>query len=240
MALESDDRASDSPYVERVWRGHTSGVEWMTSVATSHWELVVWGHRGGFHAAVRGPETVASVAEVPDDSSSFGITFTHGTSMPHLALPRLVDSEARSAHATSRSFVIGGDEWPIPGFDDAEMLVDRLVRAGLLVRDPLVHDVVTAGGVQGIGARSVQRRVLATTGLTQGAIRQIDRARDAAVLLGEGTAPLDVVHRLGYYDQPHLARSLVRFVGRTATGLRRPDDPQPLSLLYKTGEPPRS
>ncbi|MDQ4115637.1 MAG: AraC family transcriptional regulator, partial [Actinomycetota bacterium] len=172
MALESEDRASDSPHVVRVWRGHTSGVARMTSVATSHWELVAWEHRGAFHVAVRGPETAASVAEVPDDSSSFGITFAHGTSMPHLALPDLVDSEARSPHATRRSFVLGGERWSIPGFDDAELLVDRLVRAGLLVRDPLVADVVGAGGVQGIGARTVQRRVLAATGLTQGAIRQ--------------------------------------------------------------------
>ena len=58
---------------------------------------------------------------------------------------------------------------------------------------------------------------------------------EAAILLGDGLAALDVVHRLGYYDQPHLARSLSRFVGRTATQLRRPEAPEPLSLLYKTG-----
>jgi hypothetical protein len=34
MALESEDRPSDSPYVARVWRGRSSGVERMTSVAT--------------------------------------------------------------------------------------------------------------------------------------------------------------------------------------------------------------
>ena len=88
-----------------------------------------------------------------------------------------------------------------------------------------------------VGTRSVQRRVATATGLTQGGIRQIERARQAAILLGEGAAPLDVATRLGYYDQPHLARSLVRFIGRTATDLRRPDAAeQPLSLLYKTGD----
>jgi hypothetical protein len=47
-----------------------------------------------------------------------------------------------------------------------------------------------------------------------------------------------VVNRLDYYDQPHLARSLQRFIGRTATELRRPDTAgQPLSLLYKTQAP---
>lgn len=41
MALHTQDRPSDSPYIARVWRGHSSGVHRMTSVATSHWELVV-------------------------------------------------------------------------------------------------------------------------------------------------------------------------------------------------------
>jgi methylphosphotriester-DNA--protein-cysteine methyltransferase len=80
----------------------------------------------------------------------------------------------------------------------------------------------------------VQRRVASATGLTAGAIRQIERARQAALLLGEGVPTAQVVHALGFYDQPHLARSLQRFIGRTATQLqhRAPDDA--LSLLYKT------
>jgi len=236
MALDIEDRPSDSPYVVRVWRSYSSGVEQMTSVATSHWELVVWEHRGSINVAVRGPETAASLADVPDDSASFGITFAHGASMAHLPVSLLVDSYLETPHATPRSFVLGGQEWELPEFDNAEVFVDRLVREGVLIRDPLVHDVVAAGGVQGIGTRSVQRRVAATTGLTQGAIRQIERARQAAILLGEGVPTIDVVHRLGYYDQPHLSRSLMHFVGRTATQLRRQDGPEPLSLLYKTGD----
>lgn len=233
MALETEHRASDSPYVARVWRSHSSGVERMTSIATSNWELVVWEHLGSVHVAVRGPETAASAADVPDDSSSFGITFAHGASMPHLAMPRLVDAGIESPHVSRTSFVLRGEEWELPTFDDAEAFVGRLVREGLLVRDPLVDEVVE-GGMPRVGARSVQRRVAAATGLTQGAIRQIERARQAAVLLEEGAAPLDVVNRLDYYDQPHLSRSLTRFIGRTATQLRRADAPEPLSLLYKT------
>jgi hypothetical protein len=207
----------------------------MTSIATSNWELVFWEHEGRVHAAVRGPETTASSVDVPDGSESFGITFAHGTSMPHLPPARLVDSAWESPHATATRFVLGGDEWLVPRFESAEQFVGRLVREGVVVRDPLVDDVV-AGGMPEVGTRSVQRRVAAATGLTPGAIRQIERARRAAILLGEGVAPLDVVNRLGYYDQPHLARSLKRFIGRTATGLRRQDAAgQPLSLLYKTG-----
>ena len=240
MPLENEDRPSDSPYVHRVWRSRAAGVGRMTSIALSHWELVFWAHKGQTHATVRGPETSASSAEVPDGSESFGILFAHGASMPHLPPPRLVDSEVDSPYATATTFMLRGDEWLIPGFDSAEQFVARLVREGVIVRDPLVDDVV-AGGMPDVGTRSVQRRIAAATGLTQGGIRQIERARQAAVLLGEGAAALDVMNRLGYYDQPHLARSLARFIGRTATELRRPDAAgTPLSLLYKADDLPGS
>ena len=232
MPLENEHRPSDSPYIHRVWRSHASGVARMTSVATSNWEIVFWRHEGSVGAAVRGPETVVTSADVGDGAESWGITFAHGSSMPHLPPARLVDSALISPHATATTFLLRGDEWLIPGFDSAEQFVARLVREGVVVRDPLVDDVV-AGGMTDVGTRSVQRRVAAATGLTQGSIRQIERARQAAILLGEGATPLEVVERLGYYDQPHLARSLQRFIGRTATELRRPKPAEPLSLLYK-------
>lgn len=233
MPIESGHRASDSPYVARVWWGRTSGAGWMTSVASSTWELVFWTDGGVVHAGVRGPETSASTAEFTGDSEAFGIAFAHGTSMPRLPIAELVDGELEMSRVTARTFALGGDEWEIPGADDAELLVQRLVRDGVIVRDPMVDEVVW-GGIARVGVRSVQRRVAAATGLTQGAIRQIERARQAAVLLGEGAEPLDVVHRCGYYDQPHLARSLQRFIGRTATQLRQGDtDDDVLSLLYK-------
>ncbi|MFC9917431.1 AraC family transcriptional regulator [Agromyces binzhouensis] len=240
MPIESSHRASDSPYIARVWEGRTSGIERMTSIATSNWELVFWEDGGVVHAAVRGPETSASLAEVTGDSRSLGITFAHGASMPHLPIGELVDGGVESPHVTGRAFALRGEEWEIPDFANAEHFVERLVRSGVLVRDPLVDEVVW-GGIARVGTRSVQRRVAATTGLTQGAIRQIERAREAAVLLGEGVAPLDVVNRLGFYDQPHLARALQRFIGRTATQLRAPDEAaDPLSLLYKPEGPGRT
>lgn len=209
----------------------------MTSIATSNWELVFWEEAGVVHAAARGPETAASTAELSGDSASFGITFAHGASMPHLPVSGIVDGGVESVHATERSFVLAGEEWRLPSFDNAEQFVDELVRAGVLVRDPLVDEVVWGGGAR-VGSRSVQRRVAGATGLTQGAIRQIDRAREAAILIAAGVPALDVVHRLGYFDQPHLARALQRFIGRTATQLQNPhENLDPLSLLYKSEEP---
>ncbi|MEV4011132.1 helix-turn-helix domain-containing protein [Nonomuraea angiospora] len=237
MVMENEDRSSDSPYIERVYRSEgVTTVKRMHSVANSNWELVVWEYCGRAHVAIRGPETSPTTVDMSPEGSAFGIIFAHGAAMPHLPVQGLVDSAVLSPHVTSDTFVLQGEEWELPGFDNAEVFVDRLVRAGILVRDPLVTDVVAGDDAPRLSARSVQRRVVAATGLTQGAIRQIERAREAAMLLGEGVAPLDVVHRLGYYDQPHLARSLTRFMGRTATELQHPNPDEPLSLLYKSGQ----
>ncbi|HEY1179352.1 MAG TPA: helix-turn-helix domain-containing protein, partial [Phytomonospora sp.] len=79
---------------------------------------------------------------------------------------------------------------------------------------------LTAATPSPVGERTLERRFRAATGLTRGAVRQIVRARAAAERLASGTATGDVVADLGYYDEPHLARALRRFVGRTAGQLR--------------------
>lgn len=232
MGLEIESRPSELPYIERVWRSRSQDVARMTSIATSHWELVFWEHRGRVQAAVQGPEPSASPAPVPEDATFFGITFALGTSMPHVPVSRLVGGSAEIPDVTRRSVWLKGSAWHVPDYDNAEAFVRRIVRAGVVDGDPLVPAVLD-GSVPDVSARTVQRRFVAATGLTRGAIRQIHRARHAAVLIREGVPAQDVVHRLGYFDQPHLARSLTRYIGRTATQLSAPDRAEPLSLLYR-------
>ncbi|MEZ0073770.1 helix-turn-helix domain-containing protein [Planotetraspora sp. GP83] len=233
MSLEVESRSSDSPYIERVWRSSSHEVDRMTSIATAHWDLVFWKRRGQVNVAVQGPESRASTAPVPEDSTFFGISFSLGTSMPHVPIDRLVDGSAEIPDATRRSFWLKGSAWHLPDYDNAEAFVRRMAREGVLDRDPIVAAVLR-GTSPDVSERSIQRRFVAATGLTRGAIRQIDRARQAAVLIQDGVPARDVIHRLGYFDQPHLARSLTRYIGRTATRLSDRDPSEPLSLLYKT------
>jgi hypothetical protein len=233
MGLELESRPSDSPYIERVWRSRSHGVNRMTSIATSHWDLVIWEQYGQVNVAVQGPESTASPAPVPEDATFLGISFSLGTSMPHLPINRLVDGSVEISDATRRSFWLKGSAWHLPDYDNAELFVRRMAREGVLVCDPIVAAVLRGASPE-MSERTVQRRFVAATGLTRGAIRQINRARQAAVLIQEGVPAHDVIHRLGYFDQPHLARSLTRYVGRTATQLSALDPSAPLSLLYKT------
>lgn len=233
MGLEVESRPSDSPYIERVWRSSSHDVDRMTSIATAHWDLVFWEHRGQVNAAVQGPGSRASPAPVPEDATFFGISFALGTSMPHLPIGRLVDGSAEIPDTTRRSFWLKGSAWRLPGYDNAEVFVRRMVREGVLECDPIVAAVL-GGASPDVSERTIQRRFVVATGLTRGAVRQIDRARQAAALILEDVPAHDVIHRLGYFDQPHLARSLTRYIGRTATQLRDRDPLEPLSLLYKT------
>lgn len=231
-------RPSDSPYVERVYRvepGAPAPAR-MVSVANSNWELIAWTAEGVTSVSVRGPETRPTVVPMGGGmDGAIGMIFSHGAHLRHLPVGALVDTSVDSPHATDRTFVLEGAEWEIPAYGNAETFAERLVRAGLLVRDPLVADVLAGDTPLLVTPRSVQRRVAAATGLTQGAIRQIERARQAAMLLQAGTPASEVVHLVGYHDQPHLARSMARFVGRKATQLQKPDPDEMLSLLYKTG-----
>jgi AraC-like DNA-binding protein len=230
--LNAIDRSSDSIHVERVWRSEGGGPSRMLSVANSNWELVVAHVGGEVNVAIRGPETRTTLVEIPAVDHAVGIVFAHGTAMPHLPVGALVD-RAVAAHASNRRVALAGDAWELPTFENAEDFVGQLGRAGLLRRDALVSEVAAGAEDHGLTARSLQRRVAASTGLTAGTIRQIERARHAATLLQTGARAMDVVHRLGYYDQPHMARSLTRFIGRTASELQRTTE-VPLSLLYKT------
>ncbi|MEV6107033.1 helix-turn-helix domain-containing protein [Streptomyces sp. NPDC051940] len=232
MGLLIESRPSELAYIERVWRSRSENVSQMMSVATSNWELVFWEHQGQVEAAVLGPEAKATPAPVPEDAVFFGISFALGTSMPHIPVSRLVGGNAAIPEVTRRSLWLKGSAWHVPDYDNAEMFVRRMVREGIVDLDPVVPAVL-GGASPDVSGRTLQRHFVAATGLTQGAIRQIHRARQAAVLIQEGVPAQEVVHRVGYFDQPHLARSLKRYVGRTATQLSGPGVREPLSLLYK-------
>jgi hypothetical protein len=191
----------------------------MTSVATVSWGLVFWEREGRAYAGISGPETRTGTAPVPEGASFVGIEFAVGTSLRAVPTPDLVDRGAVLPDATRRTFRLDGVRWESPAPDDAEALVDRLVRAGAVVRDPLVTDV-RRGHRPAVSRRTVERRFRAATGLTHGAVRQIERARNASVLLAAGAPVADVIAKLEYFDEPHLTRALRRYVGRTARQLR--------------------
>jgi len=116
--------------------------------------------------------------------------------------------------AADHSFWLGSSAWRFPNYENADTFVNRLVREDLLMCDPVVN-AINQGKSPTMSLRTVQYRVLRSTGLSQRTIRQIERARYAATLLKQGVSILDTVYMGGYSDQPHLTRSLKHFIGHT-------------------------
>jgi AraC-like DNA-binding protein len=205
---------SRGPLVEKIWRTRSVPVERFISVAESHWEIVVTSLDDNTYLSLLGPQTKATTAPIPQDAEFFGIQLRHGVFMPNLPAGELVDDAIHLPDATGTTVWLDGSAWELPTYDNADVFVNRLVRAGLLVHDPIV-EAALRGEVNDRSVRSVQRRVLAATGLTLTGIQQIDRAQRAAELLDEGLSIAETVEVMGYSDQAHLTRSLKRFVGQT-------------------------
>jgi hypothetical protein len=235
LQLIIEERESDSPFIERVWRSRSEDISTFTSIAANHFEFVVTKYQGEIMVTLRGPETQASVAPVLSDAEFFGILFKLGTFMPHVPMENLVNGHVPLPDASANSFWLKSAAWQLPDYDNAETFVEHLVREGLLVQESLVKDVLQ-GRQPYMSLRSVQRHFLRATGLTLRTMQQTERARQAALMLQDNRTILDTVHELGYFDQAHLTKSLKHFIGHTPTQLMDTDSPQ-LSLLYKTSSP---
>lgn len=235
MPTAFDARLSDSPLIERIWRTRSDRGGALNSIAAGHWELIFSQVAGEMQVSVRGPETVPIQAECPAQGEWLAIRFRAGTFFAGVPTAEITDGRDLELGLISKQrFGWKGSVWEIPSFDNAEALVQRWQREGLIQRDQLVMAAaqgLTPDQALPVSARTLQRRFLAVTGLPLQTFRQIEKARYAAYLLRSGRSSLETALEAGYYDQPHLTRSLRRFTGLTPKELAAPE--RQLSFLYK-------
>jgi hypothetical protein len=174
-----DDRPSDSPFVERIWRSRSErtgkvSLDRRLSLGNRRYKTR---RQDLSHGAGTGDE--ATTADCPAHGEWFAIRFRLGTFMPLLRPADLRDrNDVTLPNATSRSFWLNGSMWEYPNFENAETFVKRLVHDGLIAEDRSVSAVLR-GQPQALTTRTEQRRFLQVTGMTRGAIHQIERARYA-------------------------------------------------------------
>lgn len=233
MSLIFAERPSESPFVDRIWRSHSESDGPFISMALNRMQMVVWTDNDKTYFTVRGPETRATPAHCPVHTEFIGIVFTCGAFMPHLPASNFVDGLVTLPEATSARFWLHGSAWQFPTYDNADVFVERLVRQELLVREPIVESTLQ-GRQSDLSLRSAQRRFLRATGLTHSTVRQIERARYATTLLQQGVSISDTVFQAGYFDQPHLTRSLRHYIGQTPAQIVDTTNSEQLSFLYKT------
>ncbi len=223
MSLSYEERLSDSPYIEKVTRGWTTSQGSTIRPAEVSWHMILTRHSGGTQFMLVGPLETSGMAIWGGEAEILWIKFKLGTFMPHLPTKDILESETSLPEASSRSFWLKGSAWQFPNYDNADTFVQKLVHEEVLAYDPLVNDVLQ-GELPEISPRTVRHRFLRATGLPQGHIFQFGRARRAECLLQQGWSILDTVHEAGYFDQPHLTRSLKQFIGYTPAQIIRMSD----------------
>ncbi|MFZ0545382.1 MAG: helix-turn-helix domain-containing protein [Candidatus Promineifilaceae bacterium] len=234
ISLPVDARRSDSPFVERVWYSRSDVARPFVSVAESHWEIVITKYGRSTILTVRGPQTQATNAYCPPNREFIGIVFKVGVFMPKFPVKMVRNrQDLHLPQAGSNSFWLDSSAWEFPTFENADTFINRLVREELLVEDPII-EMALRGRPTPMSPRTIQRRFLQVTGLTQNSIFQIQRARYATNLLIRGVSILDTVEQAGYFDQPHMTRALSSLMGQTPGQIFTRNTNKPMSLLYKT------
>jgi hypothetical protein len=232
MLLEFEDRKSTSPFVECIWRSRSRTGGTFLSMAEGNIELVITRLPGFLAVTLRGPVSKGSLFEYPPNGEWLAIRFRLGTYLPRIPTAALIDhQDVQLPVLANRRFWFGDLTWEIPDYENAEVFVDRLARAGVIARSHAT-DAAVEGDVDWMSQRSLQRHFRRVTGMTFSSYQQIQRARHAASLLTNGSSILDATSAAGYFDQAHLTRSVKHLIGMTPARLVR-ERPQ-LSFSYKT------
>lgn len=224
MSIIYEERFSDSPYVKTIMHGWTASDGSTIRPAEIHWHMVIVRHNGDVLPLIVGPWAMAGVTAWGEGAEILWIKFKLGTFMPHRPTRDFLNRETTMPDASSRSFWLNGCAWQFPNYDNVETFVARLVHDEVLVRDPVV-DAALQDRLPEMSPRTLRHRFRRATGLTQNHIRQFERAQRAEALLKQGVPILETAFEAGYFDQPHLTRSLKQFIGYTPAQIVRMSQP---------------
>ena len=205
-------RHSPHPLVETVWatQNITDGV--YTATPDGSWDLIVLIEVDGTKSMMlTGQATKPMDVPYRADTNSVVISFVPGAYLPAYPGDALTDSFEILPNAEPDHFILAGQTFPFPTFENAEELVEAMIAAKVLLVDPVVYAAVT-GNHKSLSGRATQRHFKQSTGLTRKSLEQIERAKEAVRQLQQGKKPSDVAADAGYTDQPHLSRSLQKIM----------------------------
>lgn len=214
MIVMSEERLSESPYIEWVAHGYTVADGLEMRPAEYNWHLIFTQNEGVRRIMVVGPLEEARPLSYVAGAETLWIRFKVGTFMPDLPASALVNREIDLPEGSGNNFWLKDKVWENPTFENVDTFVEQLVQGGVLTSDPLI-EAALRDELEDTSERTVRYRFQHSTGLRQNYIRQIQRAQLALELLQEGSSILNTAHELGYSDQPHLTRSLKRLLGYT-------------------------
>ena len=108
MDFTSEGRASDSPYVEMIWRGQAGRDYAPLCPADGRWNLLLLKQDGKVRISVEGPLSKARPTIQPEGMEWLVIKFKLGSFLPAFPVSPLVNTEAVLPLTTKNSFWLSG------------------------------------------------------------------------------------------------------------------------------------
>ncbi|MDB5561992.1 MAG: hypothetical protein JWN11_1410 [Hyphomicrobiales bacterium] len=209
-----------SPYVESI-----ASIQFTAAGATlmqpdGCWDIAILKRGENVQVLRTGLTTRAVVYEHLPGDETLVISFKPSAFMPLMPGEVMRDEGVLLEKFGSRNFWIGTDVREVPTFENADVFVEHLVRAGIVESNDIVAAVLE-GQPKAMSERTLQRHFLRTTGLTYKSFTVIERAQKAVALLRMGRPAVDVAFALGYADQAHMINSLRAIMGQTPGQIAR-------------------
>jgi hypothetical protein len=221
MGLIFNAVAGELPLVRRVWSASCDATTVFTSAAKASSMIAFARSDDGLTVHVRGPETAGTSLTCPAGCEFFGVELRLGAYLPLYPPSGLTDlNDALLPTLPGNRILLDNRDWEMPTEQNVDVFLGRLVRAGLLIFDPLVDEIRHGERPCGMSERVAQMRFRRAVGISHRKLVSIEQAQHAAQLLMAGRSIADVVTASGYYDQPQLARAMRWATGHTPGELR--------------------
>jgi hypothetical protein len=221
MGLIFEAVSGELPLVQRVWSARCDAATSFTSAAKRSTMISFARYRHEVTVHMHGPETRATQLACPEGWEFFGVELQPGAYLPLFPPSGLADlNDALLPTPSGDRIVLDNREWEMPTEQNVDVFVDRLVRARLLVFDPLVEEIRHGERRRAMSERTAQIRFRRAVGISHRKFVSIEQARHAGLLLRAGGSIADAVGVGGYYDQPQLTRAMRWATGHTPGELR--------------------
>ena len=216
MSQKHERRSSDSPYIETVWQSIALTDGEYLATPDGSWDLIAVQKANGERIVfLAGQVTRPLRLSYYAGEQSVVISFSPGVYISFLkGAPLTNDYLMLPLTDDGRQFKLAGMLFDFPTYENAERLIDQMSKRDVLQQDAVV-DGILKGAPKASSHRSVQRHFKEVTGITKKKLDDIYRAKKAVRLLKDGKRPLDVAVDAGYYDQPHLSKSLKNLMDST-------------------------
>lgn len=207
-------RESDSPQVNIIWWAEIDADADYVDAVNEFWGLAFGIDADGFPSATLiGPTGEPRALHLTAGERGWGVELAAHVFIRMLDKRRLL-GELTGLPTDGRWFELAGVRLPVPDVDSIEDLVAVMVGQGILSADESVAAALRGQPVH-YSERSIQRHVVAATGLGAKKVEQLQRARAAYALLQDGFSLTAAATDAGFADQAHMTRAFTALAGQS-------------------------